>query len=46
MDHSHMDHDMSHAGMDHGDMDHGGGGGMEDMCKMNVRSNPHSLTRF
>jgi copper transporter 1 len=33
MDHSHMDH----GGMDHGDMDHGGGG-MEDMCKMNVSS--------
>lgn len=33
MDHSHMDH----SGMDHGDMDHGhGGGGMKDMCSMNV----------
>lgn len=28
---------MNHGGMDHGDMDHGGGGGMHDMCNMNVR---------
>ncbi|KAF4992114.1 hypothetical protein FGRMN_7392 [Fusarium graminum] len=32
MDHSHMDH----SGMDHGDMDHGHGGGMKDMCSMNM----------
>lgn len=32
MDHGHMDH----SGMDHGDMDHGHGGGMKDMCSMNV----------
>ncbi|KAH6898385.1 Ctr copper transporter family-domain-containing protein [Thelonectria olida] len=39
MDHSHMDHgNMGHGGMDHGDMDHGGGG-MEDMCKMNMLFN-------
>ncbi|KAK8049799.1 Ctr copper transporter, partial [Apiospora phragmitis] len=31
MDHSHMDH----GGMDHGDMGHGGGG-MNDMCNMNM----------
>ncbi|KAM0447276.1 hypothetical protein ACHAQK_000823 [Fusarium lateritium] len=32
MDHGHMDH----SGMDHGDMDHGHGGGMKDMCSMNM----------
>ncbi|KAK8114422.1 Ctr copper transporter family-domain-containing protein [Apiospora kogelbergensis] len=31
MDHSHM----NHGGMDHGDMGHGGGG-MADMCNMNM----------
>ncbi|KAF5552446.1 low-affinity copper transport [Fusarium phyllophilum] len=37
MDHAHMDHSgMSHSGMDHGDMDHGHGGGMKDMCSMNM----------
>ncbi|KAH6963957.1 Ctr copper transporter family-domain-containing protein [Fusarium avenaceum] len=32
MDHGHM----GHSGMDHGDMDHGHGGGMKDMCSMNM----------
>ncbi|KAF5092280.1 hypothetical protein D0Z03_002944 [Geotrichum reessii] len=33
MDHSMMDHSgMDHSGMDHGDM----GGGMDDMCSMNM----------
>jgi copper transporter 1 len=27
---------MDHSGMDHGDMDHGHGGGMKDMCSMNM----------
>ncbi|KAI0176753.1 CTR2 long splice variant [Pestalotiopsis sp. NC0098] len=39
MDHAHMDHgNMDHGGMDHGGMDHGGhgGGGMTDMCNMNM----------
>ncbi|KAK8082319.1 hypothetical protein PG996_001100 [Apiospora saccharicola] len=36
MDHSHMDHaGMGHGGMGHGDMGHGGGG-MDDMCNMNM----------
>lgn len=43
MDHAHMDHgNMDHGGMDHGGMDHGGhgGGGMTDMCNMNVSIYP------
>lgn len=38
-DHANMDHSQ----MDHsGHMDHGGGGGMDDMCSMSVRSPPVS----
>ena len=47
-----MDHgNMDHGGMDHGGMDHGGhgGGGMTDMCNMNVSIYHHAfppLSRF
>lgn len=46
MDHAHMDHgNMDHGGMDHGGMDHGGhgGGGMTDMCNMNVSIYHHAF---
>jgi hypothetical protein len=37
MDHSHMDH--GNMGHDHGNI--GGGGGMEEMCSMNVCPEQH-----